>query len=298
MQLAYLNVDGEARLGVVQKDGNYLDVSTLLSAFGEITERGVGPVPPTPLEATLEASRLEDLIAEATETLTANGLHLTAHSSETPLFAPIPRPNRILAIGRNYSEHAKELGNKVGEEPIVFLKASTSVIGPGEAIVVPDWVGRVDFEAELLVVLGKGGRNIMEADAMSHVVGYSVFNDITARERQRADQEKKHPWFRSKSMDTFGPLGPYLVTPNEIPDPHALNISLTVNGETRQNDTTGNMVFSIPTLIAFLSKWFALEPGDVIATGTPSGVGPIVPGDVVTTIVEKVGILENPVVAG
>jgi 5-oxopent-3-ene-1,2,5-tricarboxylate decarboxylase / 2-hydroxyhepta-2,4-diene-1,7-dioate isomerase len=296
MHLAYLDDGGERRLGVVQKEGGYLDVTALLSAFGEITERGIGPVPQTPLEAAIESSRMEDLISEATETLTANGLPVSLYPSDTPLFAPIPRPNRILAIGRNYSEHAQELGNKVGEEPIVFLKASTSVIGPGAAIVVPDWVGRVDFEAELLVVIGKGGKNIAEADAMSHVVAYSVFNDITARERQRADQEKKHPWFRSKSMDTFGPLGPYLVTANEIPNPHALNISLTVNGETKQNDTTGNMVFPIPTLIAFLSKWFALEPGDVIATGTPSGVGPIKPGDVVTTIVEKVGVLENPVV--
>jgi 2-keto-4-pentenoate hydratase/2-oxohepta-3-ene-1,7-dioic acid hydratase in catechol pathway len=153
----------------------------------------------------------------------------------------------------------------------VFLKASTSLSGRNEAIEIPEWVGRVDYEGELLVVLGKGGKNVSEADAMGLVCGYSLFNDVTARALQRDDQERKHPWFRSKSLDTFGPLGPYLVTADEIPDPHNLRLTLSVNGETKQDDTTASMVYSIPALIAFLSKHFRLEPGDVIATGTPVG---------------------------
>jgi 2-keto-4-pentenoate hydratase/2-oxohepta-3-ene-1,7-dioic acid hydratase in catechol pathway len=296
MRFAFLADGGTSRVASVRPDGSYLDIKSALSAFGEISGREAGAIPSTPLEATRDAARLSGLLAEATETLEANGiLSGMICPADTPLLAPIPRPNRILAIGRNYGEHAKELGNTVGEEPIVFLKASTSVIGPGAPIVVPDWVGRVDFEGELLVVLGEGGKDIAEADAMRHVCAYSTFNDVTARERQRADQANKHPWFRAKSMDTFGPLGPHLVTADEVPDPHDLRLSLTVNGETKQDDTTGSMIFRIPYLIAFLSKWFALEPGDVIATGTPSGVGPIVPGDTVTLTVERVGTLTNPV---
>ena len=155
----------------------------------------------------------------------------------------------------------------------------------------------MDYEGELLAVLGKGGKNVREEDAMNLVCGYSLFNDVTARALQRADQERKHPWFRSKSLDTFGPLGPYLVTADEIPDPHDLRLTLSVNGETKQDDTTGSMVYSIPTLIAFLSKHFRLEPGDVIATGTPSGIGPLVSGDVVEVSVPGLGTLRNPVVA-
>ena len=132
---------------------------------------------------------------------------------------------------------------------------------------------------------------------MELVAGYTVFNDITARAQQRADIEQKHPWFRSKSLDTSGPMGPILVTTDEISDPHALRISLRVNGALKQDDNTGSMVYRIPTLIAFLSKWFRLYPGDVIATGTPSGIGPIVPGDVIEATIERIGTLRNPVVA-
>ena len=298
MRLALLNERGGPRVAVVQPDSSYRDLTATLSAFAEITGRDLGPLPESPFAVTQEAARWSDLYAEATETLDANGLPATIYPADAPLLAPIPRPNRILAIGRNYSEHARELGNTVGEEPIVFLKASSSVIGPNENIVIPSWAGRVDFEAELLVVIGTGGREIAETDTLRHVSAYSVFNDVTAREKQRALQEKKHPWFLAKSLDTFGPLGPYLVTADALPDPHSLPLRLTVNGETRQNDTTGSMIFRIPFLISYLSRWFALEPGDVIATGTPSGVGPLVPGDIVEAALEGIGSLRNPVTAG
>lgn len=217
--------------------------------------------------------------------------------ADTPLLAPIPRPNRILAIGRNYAEHARELGNAVPEEPVVFLKASTCVVGPGVAIECPTWVGRIDYEGELLVVLSDGGRDIAEDEALAKVCGYTVFNDVTAREKSKALQGKGHPWFLAKSMDTFGPMGPYLVTADEVPDPSALRVRLSVNGDVKQDGATSDMIHSIPKLIAFLSKWMALEPGDVIATGTPPGVGPIVPGDTVTVSIDGVGELTNTVVA-
>ncbi len=212
------------------------------------------------------------------------------------LAAPLPRPNRILAIGRNYAEHASELGNEAPTEPIVFQKASSCVIGDGQPIVLPPNLGRIDFEGELAVVLGKGGKNVPEAEAMSLVAGYTLFNDITARDEQKRAQARSLPWFLSKSHDTFGPLGPCLVTPDEIPDPHALELTLSVNGEIKQQGRTEQMIFSIPRLIAYLSRQLALEPGDVIATGTPPGVGPLRAGDTVEVRIPEIGTLRNPVI--
>ena len=175
------------------------------------------------------------------------------------------------------------------------MKASQSVIGPDQEICIPEGVGRVDYEGELLVVLGKGGKNIPESEAMGCVVGYTCFNDVTAREKSKALQSKGHPWFLAKSLDTFGPLGPHLVTVDELPDPSDIGVQLRVNGETKQNGRTSQMIHSIPKLIAYLSGWFALEPGDVIATGTPPGVGPLVVGDLVEVEIEGIGVLRSAV---
>ena len=213
------------------------------------------------------------------------------------LAAPLPRPNRLFCIGRNYSEHAKETGNKVEEEPIVFLKASSSVIASGQNIVYPNFAEQVDFEGELAVVIGTAGKDIAEYDAMRYIVGYTLFNDVTERIMQRRDMAKSLPWFRSKSLDTFGPMGPSLITADEIKDPHALTITTEVNGDVKQKASTGDMVYKIPYLIAYLSKYFALEPGDVIATGTPSGIGPLKPGDTVSVTIPEIGTLTNVVVA-
>jgi 5-oxopent-3-ene-1,2,5-tricarboxylate decarboxylase / 2-hydroxyhepta-2,4-diene-1,7-dioate isomerase len=213
------------------------------------------------------------------------------------LAAPLPRPNRIFGIGRNYIEHAKETGNVVNEEPIVFLKASTTVIASGQNIIYPDYAEQVDYEGELAVVIGLAGSNIAEEDAYRHVAGYTLMNDVTERILQRRDMAKNLPWFRSKSIDTFGPMGPALVTADEIKDPHKLEITTEVNGEVKQKASTGEMVYKIPRLISYLSKYFALEPGDVIATGTPSGIGPLKPGDTVTVTIPEIGTLSNAVVA-
>jgi 5-oxopent-3-ene-1,2,5-tricarboxylate decarboxylase/2-hydroxyhepta-2,4-diene-1,7-dioate isomerase len=212
------------------------------------------------------------------------------------ILAPLPAPHRILAIGRNYSEHAKETGSDVPDEPIVFQKASTSVIASGQPIVLPHEIGRVDFEGELAVVIGTGGRNISEAEALSHVAGYTLINDVTARDVQKRAIAKSLPWFLSKSYDTFGPLGPWIVTPDEIPNPQNLELTLSVNGEIKQQVNTSEMIFSIPALIAYLSQHIALYPGDVIATGTPSGIAPLHPGDLVEVRIPEIGTLENPVI--
>ena len=210
--------------------------------------------------------------------------------------APLPSPHRILAIGRNYGEHAREMDNEVPDEPIVFQKASTSVIADGRPIVLPPSIGRVDFEGELAVVIGTAGRNVSEAEAMSLVAGYTLINDVTARDEQKRAIGKSLPWFLSKSYDTFGPLGPYIVTPDEIPDPMNVQLTLSVNGEVRQQANTSEMIFSIPFLISYLSHRFALHPGDVIATGTPPGVGPLKAGDVVEVRIAEIGTLTNPVI--
>ena len=210
--------------------------------------------------------------------------------------APLPRPKRILAIGRNYSEHARELDSEVPDEPIVFQKASSSVIGPGQPIVIPPHMGRVDYEGELAVVIGREGRNVSEAEAMSLVAGYTLMNDVTARDEQKRAIARSLPWFLSKSHDTFGPLGPCLVTADEIKNPHALQLTTTVNGEIKQQISTSEMLFPVPKLIAYLSRQMALEPGDVIPTGTPPGVGTLRPGDTVEVYIPEIGTLTNPVI--
>lgn len=289
MKLALLS---DNRLAVTYGDEEQLlPVAAALAAAGD-----TAPAPATPFEAACEAATLSTRLERALSVLLETGqLEDLLLPPFAPRHAPIPKPNRILAIGRNYAEHAKELGNAVPDEPVVFLKASQSVIGPDQEILVPDGIGRVDYEGELLVVLGKGGKNIPESEAMSCVVAYSCFNDVTAREKSKALQSKGHPWFLAKSLDTFGPLGPHLVTADELPDPSEIRVQLRVNGETKQDGTTGQMIHSIPKLIAYLSTWFALEPGDVIATGTPPGVGPLVVGDMVEVEIDGIGVLRSAV---
>ena len=216
------------------------------------------------------------------------------------LLAPIPRPGKIICVGRNYAEHARERGSEIPTQPIFFLKSNNTICGPGDAIVIPPTSQQVDYEAEFAVVIGKRGKNIPEESAYEHVAGYMMMNDVSARDMQSADKQ----WFRGKSCDTFAPIGPWIVTKDEIPDPHSLRISLTLNGQTMQDSNTGNMIFRIPFLISYLSRSMTLEPGDIISTGTPEGVGAsrtpplfLKPGDVVSITVEKIGTLTNPVTA-
>jgi 2,4-didehydro-3-deoxy-L-rhamnonate hydrolase len=228
-----------------------------------------------------------------------------AHSSDEPvaleeaeLSAPLHRPGKVVCLGLNYADHAKEAGQDPPEKPLLFGKVSTTVIGPGAPIVIPRGEANVDYEAELAVVIGRPGRQLAPEDAMDVVGGYTCFNDVSERLGQFADGQ----WFRSKSHDTFAPLGPWIVTPDEIEDPHALSISCTVNDEVRQDSNTSQMIFSIPEIVSHCSAAFTLEPGDVIATGTPPGVALatgkwLSPGDEVTIAIEGIGSLTNPVVA-
>jgi 2-keto-4-pentenoate hydratase/2-oxohepta-3-ene-1,7-dioic acid hydratase in catechol pathway len=216
--------------------------------------------------------------------------------ASTALACPLPTPNRILAIGRNYADHAKELGNAIPDEPVVFQKANSSIIGPGESVVLPTAIGQVDHEGELLVVIGTGGRDITPDAALGHVAGYSIINDVTARAKSKALQAKGYPWFLAKCRDTFGPIGPVVVAANSLIDQFPLTIDVTVNGEVRQHGTTDQMIHDVAALIHYLSTVTELMPGDCIATGTPSGVGPLVAGDSVTVTISGIGTLTNPVI--
>jgi 2-keto-4-pentenoate hydratase/2-oxohepta-3-ene-1,7-dioic acid hydratase in catechol pathway len=227
--------------------------------------------------------------------------------AEVQLAAPIPRPRKnIMCLGWNYAEHAKETARirgqetKVPEYPVIFTKAPTTVNGPfGNIVIDPAVSEEIDWEVELAVIIGKGGKNIREEDALSHVFGYTVLNDVSARDLQSRHKQ----FFKGKSIDGYCPMGPWIVTADEIGDPQQLTVRLRVNGITKQDGNTNMMIFPIHTIIAILSKGMTLEPGDIIATGTPSGVGfarnpPefLKAGDVMETEIEGIGTLRNVVV--
>ncbi|MEL4305702.1 fumarylacetoacetate hydrolase family protein [Methanococcoides sp. LMO-2] len=204
---------------------------------------------------------------------------------------PPATPSKIICIGLNYVDHAIELDMEIPTEPVIFMKPSSAVIGPGDRIVYPSMSQRMDYEAELAVVIGKKCRNISSENAMDVIAGYTCFNDVTARDLQQKDGQ----WTRAKSFDTFAPMGPFIV-PKEEFDPSDVNVSSLVNGEVRQSSSTSNLIFDIPHLIEFISGIMTLEIGDVIATGTPPGVGELERGDVVEVKIEGIGTLKNEVV--
>ncbi len=216
--------------------------------------------------------------------------------ADVRLLAPVPRPGKLIAIGLNYRDHAIESNLPIPERPVVFSKFTTAVIGPEQPIILPVSSAQVDYEAELAVVIGRRAKNVPRERAMDHVLGYTNFNDVSARDFQFSDGQ----WQRGKSCDTFAPMGPYLVTKDEIPNPHNLTIKLRLNGQTMQDSNTDQLIFDIPELIAFLSETITLEPGDVIVTGTPPGVGfarkpPVFlqRGDLVEVEIEGLGALAN-----
>jgi 2,4-diketo-3-deoxy-L-fuconate hydrolase len=182
----------------------------------------------------------------------------------------VPRPSKIVCIGLNYADHARETGAKIPEEPVVFFKATTSLCGPSDDLVLPRGSVKTDWEVELAVVIGRRARYVAREDAAAHVAGYALHNDYSERQDQL---ERGGQWSKGKSQDTFAPLGPFLATPDEVGDVRALPMWLTVNGETRQKSSTSQMIFDVPTLVSYLSRFMTLLPGDVISTGTPAGVG-------------------------
>jgi 2,4-didehydro-3-deoxy-L-rhamnonate hydrolase len=225
----------------------------------------------------------------------------TVPLSEAQLHAPVGRPSKIIAIGLNYEDHAAETGGEAPEKPIVFAKYPNTIIGPGEAIRIPPITEQADYEAELGVVIGRPAKNVTESEALDYVFGYTNCNDVSSRDLQFSEGGQ---WTRSKSIDTFAPVGPYIATRDEVPDPQDLSIRCVLNEKTMQDSTTAKMIFPVSELISFLSTGMTLMPGDLIMTGTPAGVGfvrdPKVflkAGDEVTIEIEGLGSLTNPVEA-
>ncbi|WP_246765162.1 fumarylacetoacetate hydrolase family protein [Aminobacter sp. SR38] len=243
-------------------------------------------------------------LAALAENVAAAGPKYEPLGTGTQLCEPY-RPIRIFATASNYVEHAQEMGTvlaaKSESQPYVFMKADSSVIGPDAAVILPERAQKVDWEVELAAVIGIGGRDIPVEKALDHVAAYSVINDITSRDlTRRSDFPFKFDWFRGKSFDTFAPLGPWLVPAACIGDPQSLRLTLDVNGTRKQDDSTGSMIFSVAEQISYLSSILTLRPGDLIATGTPDGVGMgtgefLNCGDIVTAAVEKVGAITNPI---
>lgn len=281
-----------------------------LESYGVLSQQAVLSLPALAKRFEKEVPRrLEGFIAEGEEALEtaedlvekAGGNDVAAVSvplSEVMLLAPIAFPPKILCLGLNYFDHAAETNSAVPDEPVIFMKPHTAITGPNMKIVKPRFVKELDYEGELCIVMGKTAKNVPEAEAKKHVFGYTVFNDVSARDFQFKDEQ----WTRGKSFDTFAPTGPCVTTENQLKNTKDLTIRTWVNGELRQNGTTRNMVFNVSQIVHHLSRVMTLEPCDIIATGTPSGVGfkmrppmYLQHGDVVRIEIEGIGVLENSV---
>lgn len=285
MRLATLDTNSGKRIAAEAADGKYVDLTA------------ADPNLPNCMQGLLSRDGWQSLAQAALKKGEQAGMFVTGK-----LCAPIPRPGKVICIGLNYRDHAAEGGHDIPTEPVMFGKFSHAVVGPEAKVILPKVAHKVDYEAELVVVIGKEGKNIPESRGFEHVAGYMNGNDVSARDWQIGRPGGQ--WMIGKTPDTFAPTGPVLVTADEVPDPQKLNIQLRLNGQVMQNSNTRELIFSVPKLIAHLSQLFTLSPGDIIFTGTPPGVGGarkppvfIKPGDVMEVEIEGLGVLRSPVVA-
>ncbi len=286
MKIASVKLHGERRLAVERRQQWFVLEPDSARPFRGISDW---------LEQAVSVSEVE-LIS-----LSEQGRWVPVTLSERDLLPPVIRPGKVICIGKNYEDHAREMASEPPDLPIVFSKFASAIVGPGEPISLPEISDSVDFEAELVVVIGRPGRDICREEALAHVLGYTVGNDISARDWQKGRPGGQ--WLLGKTFDTFAPLGPWLVTPDELGDPHDLEIVCELNGERMQQARTSQLIFPIDYLISHLSQFFSLQAGDVIYTGTPAGVGAgrkpplfLQRGDQLRVEIEKIGALCNPVV--
>lgn len=281
MKLIRFGAAGQEKPGVVI-DNKKLDVSAFTSAYDEVFF-GTGG------------------IQKLSNWLESHADSCPEISDDERLGCPINRPSKIVCVGLNYAKHAKESGMELPKQPIIFFKATSSICGPYDNVIIPKNSEKSDWEVELAVIIGEKASYVSEAEAMNHVAGYAVHNDVSERAFQL---EHGGQWVKGKSADTFAPIGPYLVPASEVSDPHNLNLWLKINGETLQDGNTSDLIFNIPYLVSYLSQYMTLLPGDVISTGTPSGVGLgfnpprfLKPGDEMELGIEGLGISKQSVVA-
>jgi acylpyruvate hydrolase len=314
MQLVTFSYRGVQRVGLLEQEG-VIDVNRAYTAL--LTQRGdpragamAEALVPADMIGILAAGERALAVIRETEGSVREHLGSGAQSdelrrdgvlftrSEVVLKAPIPRPGKLILLGLNYRDHAEETGQKIPEVPTLFAKYNNSVIGPGATILIPRATEQIDYEAEFAFVIGRRGHRIPRERALDYVAGYTIINDVSARDFQFATSQ----WMVGKAFDTHCPMGPSLVLKDEIPDPHALDISLSIAGEVLQRSNTRQLIFKIPETVEYLSQVMTLEPGDVISTGTPAGVGftrkpPrwLRPGETVRVEIAGLGVLENPV---
>jgi acylpyruvate hydrolase len=301
MRLATYLQAGDERFGAVDGDA-VIDVNRAAAAL--FRARGHA-VPQAAADAAVGTDILEflqlgaDAVATAKQAVAQAPADVRTPLADVKLLPPVPRPPKIICVARNYAEHAKEAGLEISPIPIVFARFANTLVADGDPVVRPSVSDQLDWEGELAIVIGKGGHRIKREDALEHIAGYSIFNDVTVRDYQFRVQQ----YTSGKNFDASGPFGPYLVLPDEVADPHKLDVTLEVNGTVKQTGNTSDMIYDLGTIIEHISEWITLEPGDVIPTGTPSGVGfkrnpPefLKAGDTVSVTVEGLGTLTNPVI--
>jgi len=294
MKLVRFAMGGGARIGALAGDA-VVDIAAALE------RKGSRAAVPQSMREFLAAGDVALAAAEEALSFAADSPDAGVIRSleQATLLAPVGDPQKIVCIGQNYRDHCAEQNQPLPERAIIFAKFPTALIGTGAPIRLPRISTQVDYEAELAFVIGRRGKEIPESEARRYVAGYMCLNDVSARDIQFSDKQ----WVRGKTFDTFAPTGPALVTADEIPDPHALDISLTLNGQVMQRSNTSNLIFGVWHLVSYLSQVFTLEPGDIVTTGTPGGVGifrnpPVLlkPGDTVSVTIQGLGTLTNPVV--
>ncbi len=308
MKLATIEHNGQEALGLIS-EGDVLD---LTAAWAVVAGEGGGQPPTTVCDLLHRDGALRRIVARLGRAQRVPGEHRRP-LARVVLRAPLAQAGKLICVASNYAAHIEESGREAPLDrhritPWLFLKPATTIIGPGASIPVPRTGQAIDWEVELAAVIGRAGRHIAPVDALGYVAGYTVVNDISERrfkapeDRPPREWDKFFDWLHGKWFDGFAPMGPWMVTADEIPDPQALHLELRVNGRLRQRGSTAQMIYSVAELIAFASSVMTLLPGDIIATGTPQGVGNatgefLKPGDVVECEVEKIGILTNPVTA-
>ena len=282
MKLIRFGTKGNEKPGVQLQDGTRIDVSDFVEEYNEefFWFRGI--------------QALESWLID-------NQTHCAVIDSSVRLGAPLARPSKIVCVGLNYAKHAEESGMEPPKEPVLFFKATSAIVGPNDNIIIPKGSVKTDWEVELAIVIGAKASYVSKADALSHVAGYVLHNDVSEREFQI---ERSGQWVKGKSCDTFAPLGPFIATVDEIADPNQLNLWLKLNGETMQNSSTEDFIFNVQEVISHISQFMTLLPGDIISTGTPFGVGLglnppkyLVPGDEVELGIDGLGVSKQKVVA-